>query len=91
MTYQERVARYRVVRHEIITDPQRRAEYVINGLDPDQAITLQYSFDSKEEAEAQLLQCREIEDKIEAEYGPISWHHYILDGGEAEVVTRQSF
>ncbi len=88
-TYQERVGRYRIVKQEIITDPRRRAEYKINGLDPDEAITLIWSFDDKTAAERQLDRCREIDDKVAEKYGPISWHHYILDNGEAEVITRQ--
>jgi len=90
-TYEERVGRYRIVKHEIITDPKRRAEYIINGLDPDEDIKLIWSFDDKAAAERQLERCREIDDKIEAQYGPISWHHYIIDNGEAEIITRQAW
>jgi len=90
-TYQERVARYRIVKQETITDISDRASFVINGLNPDEVITLQYSYDTKEEAERQLDRCREIEDIIIAQFGKVSGHHYIIDNGEAEVIERQAF
>lgn len=90
-TYEERVARYRIVRHEVISDPRRRAQYMINGLNPDEVITLVWSFDDKAAAERRLDQCREIDDRVAAKYGPIDWHHYIIDNGEAEVITREAW
>ena len=90
-TYQESVGRYRIVKHEIITDPAIRAQYTLRGLDPDEQISLIYSYDTKDTAENSLQRCHAIDDKVEAKFGSISWRHYIIDNGEGEYITRTTW
>lgn len=78
-TYQERVGRYRILRHEEMSE-QRKAEYRLNGIDPDDLWTLVWSFDDEDKAKEQLARC--IETKAECST-------YILrDNGEASIIER---
>jgi hypothetical protein len=81
-TYQERVGRYRILKHEELPEAHK-AEYRINGIDPDTLWTLVWSFDTLEAAEEMLK---------EEQGFAASWQTYkLVDGGQAEVIERVSW
>ena len=49
-TYQERVGRYRIIRHEVLP-AEHQASYRLRGIDPDDLWSLIWSFDTLEAAE----------------------------------------
>lgn len=79
--YTETVLRYRVLRREIITDARRRAEYAINGMDPDDTWSLIWSFNNLADAEAQAAEEREI-------FGEDRWVVAVKDAGQTEHIKR---
>lgn len=81
-TYQERVNRYRVVKHEELPEYHQICMRK-KGIDPDDNWSLVWSFERLEDAEAQLTR--------EREYAP-GWQTWkIIDAGAAEVVTRTAW
>jgi hypothetical protein len=80
-TYTETVLRYRVVRRRIITDESIRAEYRINGRDPDDTWSLIWSFNDLESAEDQAEDERKY-------YKEPNWIVKVLDHGKTEFIER---
>lgn len=80
--YEERINRFRVMRREVITDPRRRAEYKINGYDPDDTWSLIWSFEN----EADALDQAEEERKY---YKEPAYIIAVKDAGEATVIKRR--
>lgn len=80
-TYTETVLRYRVARREVITDPRRRAEYAINGMDPDNTWSLIWSFNDLKSAEDQAEDEREI-------FKAPAWEVKVIDAGKTEYIQR---
>jgi hypothetical protein len=80
-TYTEKVLRYRVARREVITDPRRRAELQINGLDPDNIWSLIWSFDNLKDAEDQAEDERNI-------FKAPNWEVKVVDAGKTEYIER---
>jgi hypothetical protein len=88
----ERVLRYVVEYMDTITDPRMRAEFVINGLDPDDNWLLMYSFHDDEDAQ----HCMEEEKTFYAEF--CEKHGYtprkqfrVRDLGQEETLIESSF
>ena len=80
--YEERILRFRVMRREVITDDRRRAEYVINGYDPDDTWSLIWSFNTLEDAEATAEDDRKI-------WKEPAYIVAVKDAGEETVIRRQ--
>lgn len=81
-TYQERINRFRIIRHEELP-PEHKAQMRLNGMDPDEHWSLIWSFETKEAADEQLAQC--IADAA-------SFQTYrLVDAGKAETITRQTW
>lgn len=81
-TYQERVGRYRILRHEELPEAHK-AEYRLRGINPDDNWSLIWSFDDFEAAEKCLANC--IEDAA-------SFQTYnLVDNGEASFIERSMF
>lgn len=81
-TYKETVYRYRVVRHEELPE-SHKAEYRINGIDPDDLWSLVWSFQTREAAEKQLAE----ENSRKAKWQ--TWK--IIDAGQDEVIERSAW
>jgi hypothetical protein len=78
-THKERVARYRLVRHRELP-PEHKAEYLRDGINPDDMWSLVWSFTTLEAAEKQLA----VE---ESEKWPTeTWK--IIDNGTESVIER---
>lgn len=78
-TYQERIERYRIFRHDEMPEEHKQAMREA-GIDPDNHWSLIWSFRSLEAAEHTL--------KLERERAA-SWQTYkIVDAGKAEVINR---
>lgn len=80
-TYIETVLRYRVVRRQVITDPAIRAEYRINGRDPDDTWSLIWSFNDQASADDQAEDERKY-------YKEPSWIVKVVDAGQTEYIKR---
>jgi len=81
-SYRERIARYRIVRHDELPEAHK-AEYRLNGIDPDTMYTLVWSFDDEAEAEAQLRECTKH---------AAHWQTYwLVDGGDEEITERPAW
>jgi hypothetical protein len=80
-TYTETVLRYRVVRRQIITDEAIRAEYRINGRDPDDTWSLIWSFNDQVSADDQAEDEREI-------FKFPRWEVKVIDAGETTYIKR---
>ena len=81
-TYEERVGRYRILRHDELPD-RHKAEMRLNGIDPDDCWSLIWSFDTEQAANDQLADCIEH---------AASWQTYkLVDNGEPSVITRQAW
>lgn len=80
-TYNERVLRYRVLRHEVITDESRRAYYRLNDVDPDNIWNLIWSFNNLADAEDQA------EDERKYWKEP-NWIIKVVDAGSETVIER---
>lgn len=83
-TYQERINRFRILRHEDLPE-SHKAEYRLSGIDPDDLWSLIWSFDNLAAAEAKLAQYNDDPDK------PAFYTYKLVDAGAAEVVTRESW
>lgn len=81
-TYQERVGRYRIVRHEELP-PAHKAEYRLNGIDPDTLWSLIWSFDDEQSANEQLAFC--------IQHQPDYATHKIVDAGETTYIERTAW
>jgi hypothetical protein len=78
-TYQEKVNRWRIIRHEELPE-EHKAAYRLEGIDPDDNWSLIWSFETEEAAKEQLAHCIEH---------AASWQTYrLVDGGKAEEFTR---
>jgi len=81
-TYQERVGRFRILRHDELPD-RHKAEMRLNGIDPDDCWSLIWSFDEQENADRQLADCIAR---------AASWETYkLVDAGEATTITRTAW
>ena len=81
-TYQERVGRFRIVRHEELPEAHK-AEYRIRGMNPDDMWSLIWSFDELVDAEKCLINCNEYKASFQT--------YKIVDNGEASFITRSMF
>jgi hypothetical protein len=78
-TYKERVNRWRIIRHDELPEAHK-AEYRLAGIDPDDNWSLIWSFETEEDARAQLANCIGSAAK---------WQTYkLVDGGEATEIER---
>jgi hypothetical protein len=77
----ESIGRYRITRQEIITDPQRRAQFAINGYDPDNYVTLHSSANNADEAQ-QILEA------MTAIYDSNNIIFRLVDAGQQTWVVR---
>lgn len=90
--YVERVARFRIVRRDrnlAVPGSRIRAEYIINGLDPDDSWSLIWSFDD-EDAAQECLQ-KEIDQEVEIckKFNMDSMYEYrLVDAGQATEIKR---
>jgi hypothetical protein len=82
MTYQEKINRYRIIRHDELPEAHK-AEYRLNGIDPDNNWSLIWSFETLEAAEKQLVDCNEHKASFQT--------YKLVDAGVAEVVERQAW
>jgi hypothetical protein len=81
-TYLEPVERWRIVRHEELPEAHK-AEYRLNGIDPDTLWTLIWSFPNEDDARTQLADCIAHAAK---------WQTFkLVDGGAREIVERQAW
>lgn len=78
-TYQERINRFRILRHEDLPEAHK-AEYRLNGIDPDNLWALIWSFETLERAEEMLASLNE--DK------PRFYTYKLVDAGAPEIVER---
>lgn len=79
-TYQERVGRYRILRHEVLP-PAHQAEYRIRGINPDELWSLIWSFNDLDAAEEML--------KEEQEHAFSFQTYKLVDAGKDEIIERQ--
>lgn len=78
-TYQEKVNRWRIIRHDELPEAHK-AEYRASGIDPDDNWSLIWSFETEEAAKKQLANC--IADAAK-------WQTYkLVDAGKAEFIER---
>lgn len=96
-TYQERINRFRVVKHEELPEAHK-AEYRLNGIDPDDNWTLVWSFNDKDAADKccadEIENDKDICAKLTAKGYDVSkrkvtWK--VVDAGAATVVERQAW
>jgi hypothetical protein len=81
-TYQERVARFRIIRHEELP-PEHKASLRLHGIDPDDNWSLIWSFDEEAPAQKQLADCIA---------NACSFQTYkLVDAGEATTITRSAW
>lgn len=78
-TYKETIGRYRIVYHEEHSDAVK-AEYRINGIDPDTHRVLYWSSNDVYDAECMLAEC--------TKRAPGYKTYSMVDGGAEEVVER---
>jgi len=81
-TYTETVYRYVIERHEELPD-RHKAEYRLNGIDPDNLWSLIWSFKDEDDAKAQLAQ--------DNERAPKHWTYRMRDLGETQYIERQAW
>jgi hypothetical protein len=81
-TYQERVGRYRILRHEELPEAHK-AEYRLRGIDPDDCWGLIWSFDEITDAEKSLANCNDSKASFQT--------YKIVDNGETSFITRSMF
>lgn len=82
MTYQERVLRYRIFRHDELPE-EHKAEYRLLGINPDDNWSLIWSFETLEAAEQQLMN----ENNTKAWFQTFK----IVDGGQEDLIERYYF
>jgi hypothetical protein len=80
-TYEERVNRFRILRHEELPEAHK-AEYRARGINPDDNWSLIWSFETEASAEKMLAELNGDADK------PRYWTYKLVDGGEASTITR---
>lgn len=81
-TYQERVYRFRIFRHEELPT-LHKIEMRKRGIDPDQLWKLIYSFADREAAEAALRECQQT---------AADWETYkLVDAGGEQTIERLAF
>jgi hypothetical protein len=81
-TYQERIGRYRIIRHEVLP-LEHQASYRLRGIDPDDLWSLIWSFNDLEAAEKCLADCNEHK---------ASFQTYALkDAGQEEFIERTAW
>ena len=78
-TYKETIGRYRIVYHEEHSDAVK-AEYRINGIDPDTHRVLYWSSNDVYDAECMLAEC--------TKRAPGYKTYSMVDAGAEEVVVR---
>jgi len=81
-TYQERVGRYRIIRHDELPE-SHKAEYRLKGIDPDDNWQLIWSFSDLAAAENCLNDCKED--------APVWSTYKLVDAGKEEFITRQAW
>lgn len=79
-TYKERVLRWRILRHDELPEAHK-AEYRLNGIDPDNNWSLIWSFETEEAAKDQLADCIKHAAK---------WQTYKLVDGGGEIEIERS-
>jgi len=80
-THQEKILRYRILRHEELPERHKEA-YRAEGIDPDDMWSLIWSFGTKEAAEQCLA-----DEQFDA---PAHWKFKLVDAGvEVEYIERQ--
>ena len=78
-THQERIGRYRIIRHEVLPI-EHQAAYRLRGIDPDDLWSLIWSFDDLDSAEKCLDDCNLYK---------TSYQTYVLkDASKEEYVER---
>jgi hypothetical protein len=81
-TYKERIARWRIVRHDELPEAHK-AEYRLNGIDPDDNWSLVWSFANEADALEQLANDNARK---------ASWQTFkLIDGGEAIEIERSAW
>jgi hypothetical protein len=88
-TYQERILRYRILRHEELP-PAHKAEYRLRGMDPDDMWSLVWSFNDLASALMTLENC--VQDSHESEFSMVTrpvWR--IVDAGQETVIEREAW
>jgi len=78
-TYQERVGRYRIIRHEELP-AAHKAEYRLRGIDPDNNWSLIWSFDEPASAEKCLEDCNLTKASFQT--------YKLVDAGQTEYIER---
>lgn len=81
-TYKERIGRYRIVYHEEHSDVVK-AEYRINGIDPDTHRVLYWSSNDVYDAECMLAKCEKR--------APGYKTYYMIDAGKEEIIERAAW
>lgn len=81
-TYQEKIHRYRILRHDELPE-SHKAEYRLNGIDPDNNWSLIWSFDNEKDAEKCLVDCNGYKASFQT--------YKLVDAGHAETITRQAW
>jgi hypothetical protein len=93
-TYIERINQFRIVYRDVrdVNDPQRRAILTLNGIDPDDNWTLQWSFTKKETAERRLQEQIDEHKEFCEKYGCEPFKEYkLIDAGSATEVERTAW
>jgi hypothetical protein len=81
-TYKERINRWRIIRHDELPEAHK-AEYRLNGIDPDDNWTLVWSFNEWQAARDMLVECEE---------NKASWQTFkLVDGGGPTEVERSAW
>jgi hypothetical protein len=81
-TYQEKINRWRILRHEELP-AEHKAAYRLNGINPDDNWSLIWSFTTEEAAQKMLAQLNVDKPKF--------YTYRLVDGGKADTVTRQAW
>lgn len=81
-TYKEHIGRYRIVYHEEMSE-DRKAEYRISGIDPDDLTTLYWSSNDLYDADCMLAECQKR--------APSYKTYWMEDNGCEEWVERNIF
>ena len=81
-TYKETIGRYRIVYHEEHSVAVK-AEYRINGIDPDTHRLLYWSSNDVYDAECMLAECEKR--------APGYKTYYMIDAGKEEIIERAAW
>lgn len=82
-TYKERIGRYRIVYHEELPEAHK-AEYRLNGIDPDARRVLYWSSNDFNAADEMLTECIVNNASRFKTY-------YLVDAGKEEIVERAAW